>query len=134
MQDVTTTDRVARNQSDHHLRHRADQFLQIQDIQAWHTIFTNVAAGLVASNLLVATGTKCELPVGLRVKPGQQDNSDGSILSRISEGLNQLSHRIRRKSIATVRTIDRHLGNALTLLINNLFEFADFFPVHNHTS
>ena len=128
LQHMAAADGVARHQRDDHLRHRADEPLQIQHVEPRRPALVLVARR--AAHALVAAGAKGVLAVRVRPRAGQQHDADGRVLARVGEGVNHLEHRFRAERVALVRPVDRHLRDAVALVVEDVLVIADGLPVH----
>jgi len=128
VQDVAAADGEAGHEGDDDLGHRADEALQVEDVEAGDAVLAHVAALLVAADLLVAAGAEGELAVMLRVGPAQEHDADGGVVAGVGEGLEEFGHGVRREGVAAVRAVDGHARDAVGLLIDDLGELAALLP------
>jgi len=61
---------------------------------------------------------------------GEQHHADGRVFAGVGEGVYHLEDRFRAKRIALRRAVDRHLGDAVALVVEYVLVIADFLPVH----
>ena len=109
MQHLPTTHGIPRHQSDHHLGQAANDPLQIQDVQPWEAIVTDVTT--IATHALVTARAKGMGAIFRRANPRQQHHTDGPVIADTGERITELIHRLRAKGIALGGAIDRHPGN-----------------------
>ena len=67
VQHMATADGEAGHEGDDDLGHRADEALQVEDIETGDAVLAHIATFLVAADLLIAAGAKGEFPVVLWV-------------------------------------------------------------------
>jgi hypothetical protein len=85
MEHVTAPDRVTRHERDHDLRHRPDQFLEIEDIEPGDPIAPDVPRP--AAHALVAPGAKGVFAVGMGAGARQENHPDPHVVARVAKGL-----------------------------------------------
>lgn len=130
MKDVPAPDRVSSDQSDHHLRHRTDQLLQIEDVQSRDTLVVDITG--CPPNPLVASRAEGIFSIAVGPGSGQQNHPNLWIFTSIEERLDHLVNRPGTKSIALGRSIDRHLRDAIRLVIEDIFKLSYFPPMNAH--
>ena len=129
---MSTADGVARHERDHDLRHRADEFLQIEHVEPGHAVATNVAR--MTSHALVAAGAKRVFPVGVRTRAGEEHHAHGRIFAGVDERLIHLHDRLGAERVALLRPVDRYLGDAIRFLITDIRECFDLLPDGIHAA
>ena len=76
MQHMATANGITRDKGDDDLGHRADEALEVEDVETWDAIFANIAPGLVAPNALVAARAEGMFAVGLGIGPAEKDDAN----------------------------------------------------------
>jgi len=114
VQDVPAPDRVPRHHRDHRLWHPPDLDVEVGDVEATDGILAagrGVSAGHVAAagaaHTLVAARAE-----GLLALAGEDYDADVGVLASAREGIAELDHRLRAKSIADLGAVDRDLRDA----------------------
>ena len=149
VEGVTAAGGPAVDHSNDHLRHRANEALDLQDVQAaalsLHAGFidmvrggsfhiTVVAGGVLVAgtpaNALVATGAERPTAV-LRggAITGEQHNAHGRIAARVIERPVQLIHRVRAESIAHLRPIKGNAHDAICAALASVAVVGDVSEV-----
>ena len=105
MEDVPTADGVAGHHGDDGLGHGADGALHIQNIQARHAVFTDVAG--ISAHFLVAAGAE-----GVRAFPGQDDHAHLGVFMRGVEGVEHFMHGLGTERVADLGAVDRDFRDA----------------------
>ena len=119
-----------RDERDHDLGHGADEPLEVEHVEARDAVLADVAALLVAADLLVAARAEGELAVMLRVGAAEQHDADGAIVAGVGEGLEQLGYRVGREGVAPRGAVDRHARDAFRLLVDDVGEVPAFLPAN----
>ena len=127
VQHVPAADRVARNQRDDRLRHRADVALQLEHVQARHPALAHVPR--VTADLLVAAGAERPLPVLRRAVAGEQHDADVGILAGIAKGFLHLQQRVGAKRVADLGPVEGDARDAVALVVGDVLVRFDFLPV-----
>ena len=109
MKHLSTTHGIPRHQGDHHLGKAANDPLQIQDVQPWKAIVTDITT--IATHALVTASAKGVGTVLRRANPCEQHHTDGPVIADAGERITELIHRLRAKGIALGGAIDRDPGN-----------------------
>ena len=125
---MAAADGETRHERDDDLGHRADQALEVEDVEARDAVPAHVAAFLVAADLLVAAGAEGELAVVLRVRATKQDDADRGVVARIGERLEHFRDRVRGEGVAARRAVDGHAGDAVGLLVDDVGELSLLLP------
>ena len=128
VQTMSPTYCPARNYSNHHLGHKANQALYFQDIQPVVAVFPYIA--LVASGTLISTRAKGPFSIlGRRPLSGKQDHSNGSIFLRIIEGIVEFGGSFGTEGIPHVRSVKRNSRHTIALFIGDVLVFLGSNPV-----
>ena len=97
---MSAPDGITSHQGNHHLGHRTDQPLEIEDIQPRHSIIAHVS-GLTA-NTLIPSRTECIFAIGVGSGSGQQHNPDRLILAGVTERIH-----ISKRSAGGTHSVSR---------------------------
>ena len=127
---MTTADGEAGYEGDDDFGHRADETLEVEDVEPRYAIITNVATLLVAPDFLVAAGTEGELAVMLGVSSAQEYDADRGVVAGVIEGLEHLGDRVWREGVATVGPVDGYASHAVGLLVDDVDEVSAFKPTN----
>ena len=90
-------DRITGNQSDYHLGHGTDKFLQVENIETGNALIVNIAS--LSTYTLIPTGTESIFPIGMWTRTGEQNHSDFWILPGIEKGLIHFTNSFGPKGI-----------------------------------
>ena len=118
MEDMTAADRIPGDKRDDHLGHGADQFLQVEHVQPGNPVLPHVAR--MAADTLVASGAKGVLAVGVGARPRQEHDADRRVLPSVDKGVDQFRHRLGPEGVSLFRAVDRHLGDPVSLVVENV--------------
>jgi hypothetical protein len=97
VEHVAAPDRIAGHERDHDLRHRADELLEVEDVEPRHPVAPDVARA--APDALVAARAEGILPVGVGARARQEDDADPLVVARVAECLDHLRDRLRPEGV-----------------------------------
>ena len=106
MQNMPAADREACDHGNHRFWKMANLFLQIEDIQARHTVFADITG--FPTNALIAAGAKSFPPL-----PRQDHDTDGGILPANFEGRFEFGDGLRAKGVSDLGAVDRDFCDPL---------------------
>jgi hypothetical protein len=127
---MAAADGITGHEGDDDLGHGADEFLEVEDVEAGDAIAADVAG--MTAHALVAAGAEGVFAVGVRAGTGEQHDADGRVFARIDERLIHLHDRLGAKRVALLRPVDRDLGDAIGLLVADIGECFDLLPNKTH--
>ena len=130
VQHVPAADRVAGNQGNHDLRHGPNELLEVQDVEPRDAVPAHVPGG--PPDALVAAGAKGVLAVRVRSGAGEEDDPDLRVLAGVGEGLDHLADGLGAERVALLRPVDRHLGDPVRLVVEDVRVGFDGAPGGNH--
>jgi hypothetical protein len=111
---VTASSSPAVDDGDDDLGHRADEPLDLQDVQPSEIGRAFVLITRAAADALVATGAERPHAVlGCRAVAGQQHAPDVWAHAGVVKGAVQLVHRPRTERVAHLRSVERHPHDAV---------------------
>src|SRR5581483_1780469 len=120
MQNVTAADRISRHHRDDRLRHAANLFLHIENVEP-RDFLLRIDIAALAANALISARTK-----SIRTFTGQDDDADLGVVAREIERLFHLAHGQRAKRIPHLWSVDRDLRDpvlgAFELDVSELFD------------
>src|SRR6266566_4029801 len=123
VQHVTAPDGVACDHCYDRLGKIFDDFLQVEGVQAGHTIFADVPA--MTSNALITSRAEC-----LVARTCKDDYANFRVLAAGIEGVYQFRQRLWPESIAHFGSIDGNLSHALGFFKNNVRVVANLLPCY----
>lgn len=129
MEDMASANGIARDEGDHYLGHRADETLEVEDIEAGNAMGVNVASLFVAAYILVTACAKRVFAIGVRAGACEENNTNGGIITGISKGVNHFRNRLGGKGVAPMRAINCDFGNALCLVVEDILIIASGLPL-----
>ena len=123
MQRVPAAGRPARDHGDDDLRHEADEPLHLQNVQSAGRCRRRqrgadrcgwiVLVAVPATNALVTAGAERPAAVlGAGAVAGEQHDADAGVGAGAFEGREELIDRVRTKSVAHLRSVERDAGDA----------------------
>ena len=130
VQHVTAADRVTGDQCDDDLGHRADEFLQVEDVQPRHPGLINIAG--VAAHALVAARAERVLTIPVGAGARQEYHPNGWVFPGVGEGVVHLLDGQRTERVPLFRPVDRNAGDALGLMVKDVGVRLGDLPVWAH--
>jgi len=101
--------------------------VQVADVEAADPLLRDLVVAdvtVVAADLLIAAGAESVL-----AGPGEDDCSDFEVVAGASECVAQLGQRLGPKGVSALRPVDRDLGQAVALLVEDVAVLAGALPV-----
>src|SRR6478736_1104732 len=126
MQHVAAADGVTGDERDDDLGHRADELLDVENVEPRHARVVDVAA--VPAHRLVTAGAKGVLAVLRRARAREEHDTDLLVLPRVEQGRVHLDHRLRPEGVALLRAVDGDAGDAAGLVVEDVLVFFRGFP------
>src|SRR5438093_4443978 len=126
VEDVPAADRVAVDERDHRDRQRADEPLQVEDVEAGDAVRPDVAAASL--HALVAARAE-RLVAGT----GEEGDADRWVVADVPERVDELGHGLRPEGVADFRSRDRDARDpGAGLVVADVGELADRGPGDGH--
>src|SRR5579863_1565518 len=120
---MTAADGIASDHSDDRLGKILDDFLQVERVQARHSIAANVSA--ITANTLIPAGTE-----GLIARACENDHANLRVFATGVEGIYQFCQCLWPKGIAHLWPIDGDLADAPGFFKNDVRVVADLLPFY----
>lgn len=117
------------NEGDHHLGHRADETLEVEDVETRDALGIDVAALFVSADILVAACAEGVFAIGVRASAREKDNADAGIIAGIRKSVEHFRDRLGGECVAPMGAIDGDFGNALCLVVEDILVIADGLPL-----
>ena len=123
VEHVAPTNGVARYQGDHGFGNKANQLLQIQDIESGYAVAADVT--LVPAHTLIPPGTE-----GFVAFAGQEHHANFGHVAHPGEGIDQFLGGLGSKSVVFFGSTNGHPGDAIAAFLEaNVLVFVDRLPI-----